>query len=256
MEDQEQSQPALRKCSRSLCVLFRSLKEAPAQSKKELQLLLEHNGLPFKGAGAGGEQDLQRNAKEALCYGVALSPGAAGGCCDKATTLRYDPAQHKYVCGQLSDWGSCLYTSPADETHMDALEIPPSLAEHSYLGKFKFTFRERLRTPIDPSENLEQLKLQAVAAKYKAGSKAQKDALKLASQSVAGAPFADLVFCLATKDKDLAETIEKLGGVIKSSVTKNCTHLIATETEYTEKAGKHAKMMKAAAALDTCKVVE
>ena len=225
-------------------------------SKKELQLLLEHNGLPFKGAGAGGEQDLQRNAKEALCYGVALSPGAAGGCCDKATTLRYDPAQHKYVCGQLSDWGSCLYTSPADETHMDALEIPPSLAEHSYLGKFKFKFRERLRKPIDPSENLEQLKLQAVAAKYKAGSKAQKDALKLASQSVAGAPFADLVFCLATKDKDLAEKIEKLGGVIKSSVTKNCTHLIATETEYTEKAGKHAKMMKAAAALDTCKVVE
>ena len=95
-----------------------------------------------------------------------------------------------------------------------------------------------------------------MAAKYKAGSKAQKDALKLASQSVAGAPFADLVFCLATKDKDLAEKIEKLGGVIKSSVTKNCTHLIATETEYTEKAGKHAKMMKAAAALDTCKVVE
>ena len=55
----------------------------------------------------------------------------------------------------------------------------------------------RLPKPVDTSVDIEQLKLQSVAAKHKAGSKAQQEALRLAQQVEAGAPLADLVFCLA-----------------------------------------------------------
>jgi poly [ADP-ribose] polymerase len=233
------------------------IKEKLAETcrNKDLQKLLEHNGLPFKGAGVGGAQDLQRNAKDAMCYGIAQSPGEAGGCCDRGTTLLYDPAAHCFKCGRQGDWGSCLFTCAVDEATVVPLEIPEELLEHEYLGSFQCEMRERLQKPVDPSENLAQLKMQAVAAKYKAGSKVQAEALRSAAQADTVVPFADLVFCFLTADADLSEKVAKLGGVTKATVTKNTTHLIATEDEYTEPAGKHRKMVKAAAALETCVVV-
>ena len=85
---------------------------------------------------------------------------------------------------------------------------------------------------------------------------AQAEALRLASSTEAGAPFADLVFCIATPSPELTEKIEQLGGVTKPSVTQNVTHLVCTESEYNETgAGKRAKMVNAAAKLDTCVVV-
>jgi hypothetical protein len=144
--------------------------------------------------------------------------------------------------------------------------------------------RERVVRPVNPSEDIEQLKLRSVAAKHKKGSKAQREALRLAQQvcvhrhlgpimgwggggtarrhrkmeeplsqrasqhtrmrrelrsqfcvrgaavaagrcaSVcaqveAGAPLADLVFCLgpaARAEEGLQEKIEKLGGITKA----------------------------------------
>ena len=77
----------------------------------------------------------------------------------------------------------------------------------------------------------------------------------MAERSRLGAtmPFADLVFCLARKTNEaLEQGIEQLGGVIKKSVTKNCTHLIATEAEFKE---GNAKVKKAQALAD-CVVVD
>ena len=231
------------------------VKEKLAACKnKELQALLEHNALPFKGPGAGGAQDLQRNAKDAICYGVAQSPGEAGGCCKRGTTLLYDPATHSYSCGKQGDWGSCLFTCSVAEASIVPVELPEALADHEILSSFERTIRKRLQKPIDPSENIEQLKMQAVATKYKHGSKVQAEALRCAAQAE-GSPFADMVFCFLTADTDLAEKVVKLGGVTKSTVTKNVTHLIATEDEYIAQAGKHRKMIQAAAALEFCIVV-
>lgn len=42
--------------------------------------------------------------------------------------------------------------------------------------------RERVVRPVNPSEDIEQLKLRSVAAKHKKGSKAQREALRLAQQ--------------------------------------------------------------------------
>jgi hypothetical protein len=52
------------------------------------------------------------------------------------------------------------------------------------------------------SDNIHQgLERRHVAAKYKAGSKSQKEAVRRAQQAAGGTvlPFADLVFCLAGK---------------------------------------------------------
>ena len=221
-------------------------------SKPILQNLLQHNGL----YGMGGETDLQQRAKDMLCYGIALSPGEEGGCCNRGGTLTYDAANHEYKCGQQGAWGSCLFSCPVDKIATDAPEIPTSLANNAYLSKFAFKRRARVRRPVDPSENIEQLKLQAVAAKYKAGSKAGKDAVRRAQQAAAGGtatPFADMVFCLAGKaNAALEEKIEKLGGVIKKSVTKNCTHLVATLAEFNEGSAKVQKAKQLAG----CVVVE
>lgn len=216
-----------------------------------LQNLLNHNGINSM----GGETDLQQRAKDLLCYGVALSPGEEGGCCNRAITLTYDATTHAYKCGRQGAWGSCVFRCPVDEIATDAPEIPPSLANNEYLSKFSFKRRKRVCRPVDPSENIEQLKLQAVAAKYKAGSKAGKDAVRRAQQAAGGTamPFADMVFCLAGKTNEaLEQKIEKLGGVIKKSVTKNCTHLIATVAEFSERNAK----VKKAETLPDCVVVE
>ncbi len=216
-----------------------------------LKNLLQHNGVHSM----GGDTDIQQRAKDILCYGVALSPGEEGGCCNRGSTLSYDASTHEYKCGQQGAWGSCVFKCPADEIATDAPEIPASLANNSYLSKFSFKRRKRVRRPVDPSENIEQLKLQAVAAKYKAGSKAGKDAVRRARQAAGGTamPFADMVFCLAGKANEaLEQKIEKLGGVIKKSVTKNCTHLIATLAEFNE---GNAKVKKAGTLAD-CIVVE
>lgn len=149
-----------------------TIKDALAEKckNKDMQLLLEANALPIKGAGYGGTNDLQRNAKDAMCFGVAQSPGEAGGCCSRGTTLSFDVAKHEYVCGKQGDWGSCLFTCKVDDAEIHDLTIPESLEEHEYLGSFEFKRRARLQKPVDPSENIEALKMQSVAAKYKAGS--------------------------------------------------------------------------------------
>ena len=44
--------------------------------------------------------------------------------------------------------------------------------------------------------------------------------------------------------------------MVKNSVAKNVTHLVATEEEYAGAKKPHAKMVADAAALDTCIVVQ
>ena len=68
--------------------------------------------------------------------------GEAGGCCDRGTTLLYDPAAHCFKCGRQGDWGSCLFTCAVDEATVVPLEIPEELLEHEYLGSFQCEMRE------------------------------------------------------------------------------------------------------------------